>query len=111
MSQPVLKSRGPLWLRTVHRLERAVGEPLEAALHSDTYFDLITEMLRVKARTGRTLESVSRRALHLLNLPAGSDIRRVREQIGRLERQIAVLSKELDDAGLEVAERSELHLR
>jgi hypothetical protein len=111
MSHPASKSRGPLWLRAVHRLERTVGEPLESALHSDTYFDLITEMLRVKARTGRALEGVSRRILHLLNLPAGSDIRRVREQIGRLERQIAVLSKELDDAGLAVSERSELQLR
>ena len=40
-----------------------------------------------------------------------SACRRVREQIGRVERQIAVLSKELDDAGLDVSERSELHLR
>jgi hypothetical protein len=94
-------------LRAVHRLERAIGEPLEAALHSDTYFDLITEMLRVKGSTGRTLEGVSRRMLHLLNLPAGSDIRRVREQLGRVERRLAALSKELDDADLSRSDRSE----
>jgi polyhydroxyalkanoate synthesis regulator phasin len=83
----------------VHKLERTIGQPLEAALHSDKYFDLVTEALRVKARTDRTLESASRRVLHLLNLPAGSDIRRLREQIGRLERQVVALSKDLDDAG------------
>lgn len=99
MSGPAKRSQGPLWLRAVHRLERTIGEPLESALHSDTYFDLITETLRLRSRTGRTLEGVSRRTLHLLNLPAGSDIRRVREQLGRVERRLAELSKDLDDPG------------
>jgi hypothetical protein len=86
----------PLWLRAVHRFERAIGEPLESMLHSDGYFDLVTELHRARARTGRTLEGVSRRLLHLLNLPAGSDIRRVREQLGRVERQLAELSRQAD---------------
>jgi hypothetical protein len=96
MSPP--SRRGPLWLRAVYRLERAVGEPLETALHSDAYFDLITEILRARTRTGRVLEGTSRRVLHLLNLPAGSDIRRLREQLGRMERRLAAVSKELEDA-------------
>ncbi len=94
----------------MHRLERAIGEPLESALHSDTYFDLITEIVRARARTSLTLEGVSRRMLHLLNLPAGSDIRRVREQLGRVERRLAALSKELDGAGADHADRPELYL-
>jgi hypothetical protein len=88
----------PLWLRAVHRLERTIGEPIECALHSDTYFDLVTDLLRLRTRTGETLEGVSRRVLHLFNLPAGSDIRRVREQLARVERRLAELSKELDGA-------------
>jgi hypothetical protein len=107
MNKPT-QNRAPLWLRAVHRLERTIGEPLEAALHSDTYFDLITEMLRVKARTGRSLEAVSRRTLHLLNLPAGTDIRRVREQLARVERRLADLSKELDDVGAGHADDADL---
>ena len=103
MTVPATRSRGPLWLRAVHRLERTIGEPLESALHSDTYFDLVTELLRVKGRTERSLEGISRRLLHLLNLPAGSDIRRVREQLGRVERRLAELSKELDDTIVEPA--------
>jgi hypothetical protein len=103
MTVPATRSRGPLWLRAVHRLERTIGEPLESALHSDTYFDLVTELLRVKGRTERSLEGISRRLLHLLNLPAGSDIRRVREQLGRVERRLAALSKELDDTIVEPA--------
>ena len=97
MSNAPTRSRAPLWLRAVHRLERTIGEPIESALHSDTYFDLVTEMLRLRSRTERTLEGASRRMLHMLNLPAGSDIRRVREQLGRVERRLAELSKELDE--------------
>lgn len=105
------KPRGPRWLRAVHRLERAVGEPLESALHSDTYFDLVTEMLRAKARTGRTLEGLSRRMLHLANLPAGSDIRRLREQLTRMERRLAELSLELDEARADHTPRRALPVR
>jgi hypothetical protein len=97
MTGPATRSPGPLWLRAVHRLERTIGEPLESAVHSDTYFDLVTELLRFKGRTERRLEGISRRLLHLVNLPAGSDIRRVREQLGRVERRLAALSNELDD--------------
>ena len=76
MSVPT-RARGPLWLRAVHRLERAIGEPVESALRSDAYFDLVADATRFKTRAGRSLEGASRRVLHLLNLPAGSDIRRV----------------------------------
>jgi hypothetical protein len=79
----------------VHRLERAIGEPLETVLHSDSYFDLVAELARVRERTDRTLEAASRRVLHLLNLPAGSDIRRVREQLASVERELARMNKEL----------------
>lgn len=109
-STPAKRAGQPRWLRAVHRLERTVGEPLESVLHSDTYFDLITEMLRAQARTSRTLEGLSRRMLHLLNLPAGTDIRRVREQLGRVERGLAALTKELDDAGVGGTERAEPHI-
>ena len=95
MSVPT-RARGPLWLRAVHRLERAIGEPVESALRSDAYFDLVADATRVKTRAGRSLEGASRRVLHLLNLPAGSDVRRVREQLSGVERRLAEVSKELD---------------
>jgi hypothetical protein len=70
---------------------------VESVVHSDTYFDALTGVKRAQAQLGRRVESVSRRILHLANLPAGTDIRRVREQLARMERRIVELSKELDD--------------
>src|SRR6187200_2741615 len=95
-------SQGPLWLRVVHRVERAVGEPVESAVRSDTYFDVVSIVTRTTGKAKSTAESVSRRGLHLLNLPAGSDVKGLREQLLRMERRLAQLSEnveEMDDGG------------
>jgi len=88
----------PLWLKLVLRLERAVGGPVESAVHSDAYFDAVAELNRAQRRLTGAVESVSKRGLHLLNLPAGTDIRRVREQMARMDRRLVQISKELERA-------------
>jgi hypothetical protein len=85
----------PLWLRVVLKVERTVGEPIEAAVRSDTYFDLVSTTTRVRRKVEGAAEGVSRRCLHLLNLPAGSDIRRLRQQLARMERRLNELSNEV----------------
>ena len=95
----------PLWLKVVLRAERLVGTRVESAVSSDTYFDLVTQVNRSKASVTGKVEGVSKRILHLANLPAGTDIRRVREQLARMERRLVEISKELD----EQAAQRELH--
>jgi hypothetical protein len=87
----------PLWLRVVLRVERAIGEPVESAVRSDLYFDLISTTTRVRRKAQGAAEGVSRRCLHMLNLPAGSDIRNVRQQLARMERRLNQLSDEVAD--------------
>jgi hypothetical protein len=87
----------PLWLDLVLRAERIVGSRVEGAVHSDTYFDLVAELNRTKAFLTGTVEGISKRIWHMANLPAGTDLRRVREQLARMERRIVELSKELDE--------------
>ena len=87
----------PLWLRAVLRLERAIGEPIESAVRSDRYFDLVSTTTRVRRRVLGTTEGVSRRCLHLLNLPAGSDIRSMRQQLARMERRLNQLSDDVSE--------------
>jgi hypothetical protein len=86
-----------MWLKGVLRAERLVGSRVESAVHSDTYFNLVTRVKRSTGRVTGAAEGVSKRMLHLANLPAGTDIRRVREQLARMERRIVELSKELED--------------
>jgi hypothetical protein len=90
-------SAKPLWLRAVYRLERAVGEPVEAAVRTETYFDLITKATRTTKTVKRKVTGVSTRGLHILNLPAGSDVRRMREQLARMERRINQLSEQVEE--------------
>jgi hypothetical protein len=87
----------PLWLQTILRLERAVGEQVESAVRSDAYFDLVTQMNRARARMTGLVEGWSREWLHLFNLPASSDIRSLQEQLARVERRLVQVAKEIAD--------------
>jgi hypothetical protein len=91
------KQDAPLWLQLVHRFERAIGDPIESAVRSDAYFDLVAQARRAGGRLTSFAESVSEEWLHLLNLPASSDVRKLREQVARMERQLAEMAKELAD--------------
>lgn len=87
----------PLWLQLVLRFERAIGVPVESAVRSDTYFDLMTHANRTRARLTEIAEGVSQEWLHALNIPASSDVKRLREQLARVERQLGRLTKEIED--------------
>jgi hypothetical protein len=90
-------SAKPLWIRAVYRLERAVGEPVEAAVRTDTYFDLMTKATRTTKSVKRKVTGVSTRGLHLLNLPAGTDVRSLRDQLARMERRLNQLSEQVEE--------------
>jgi hypothetical protein len=85
----------PLWLTAVQRLERLIGEPVEAAVRTDTYFDAVTTINRARRKTIGLVEGVSKRAWHMVNLPAGTDVRRMREQLARMERRLNQLGEEV----------------
>jgi hypothetical protein len=87
----------PLWLQLVLRFERAIGVPVESAVRSDRYFDLLTHANRTRARLTEMVEGVTQEWLHLLNLPASSDVKRLREQLARVERELRRLAKEVEE--------------
>ena len=90
-------SAKPLWVRAVYRLERAIGEPVEAAVRTETYFDVMTKVTRTTKSAKNKVAGTSTRALHLLNLPAGTDLKRMREQLARMERRINQLSEQVEE--------------
>jgi septal ring factor EnvC (AmiA/AmiB activator) len=88
----------PLWVRLVREFERTIAAPVEAAVRSDEYFDLVTQLNRARAHVTKTVESISEEWLHLFNLPAATDLRKVREQVSRVERQLNKVAKALADS-------------
>ena len=91
-------SSKPLWLKAVLKVERLVGGPVEAAVRTDTYFDVVTKATRVTGAVKRKVSGASTRVLHVANLPAGSDMQRMREQLSRMERRINRLTEEVADS-------------
>jgi hypothetical protein len=90
-----MSSNQPIWLQVVHRIERTIGEPVEHAVRSDAYFDVVTVADRARRKAIGAVEGVSRRWLHLFNVPAGTDIRKVREQLARMERRLNELGEDV----------------
>jgi hypothetical protein len=55
-------------------------------------------MSRAQSEVRRRSERTTRRLLHLWNLPAGSDVTRLLNEIGALQQQVRDLTRELNDA-------------
>jgi hypothetical protein len=85
----------PFWLEAVRSFERAVGVPVERFVTSDAYFDLLPHLNRTQAQLEEAAAAATERWYRLLNLPTGSDVRQLREQLSRLERQVEKLTKQL----------------
>lgn len=86
-----------VWRRTYNILERQVGGPLTYFVHSDIFADGLGIATRTSSLALRLVERSTRRYWHRLNLPAGSDITRVQEQLAALHREVAALSARLAD--------------
>jgi hypothetical protein len=78
--------------------ERAVGAPLEVIVRSDEFYDVLAIVTRARKAAVAQLERVSSESLHLLNLPAASDIRGLQDRIASLDRQVKTLAYRLEPA-------------
>jgi hypothetical protein len=91
------KAQQPLWLDAVRRFERTIGVPIERAVTSDAYFDWLPVLRRSQEQMAKLVAEVTDEWFRLFNLPSGSDVRRMREQLSRMERQIETLTKQVAD--------------
>jgi hypothetical protein len=91
----------PRWRRVFDSSEEFVRVRLDPFVRSEQFADVLTLVAQLQVETRRRTERLSRRLLHRLNLPTASDIRRLQEQLGGVERRIRDLSKVIDDLGAE----------
>jgi hypothetical protein len=90
----------PTWRRAFDTAERGVGAPLEKLVRSERFFDAVTAATRSRSVVNRQLERISRRALHALNIPTATDVRRLNDQIARMDRRLVAIRKDLrEDEG------------
>lgn len=88
-----------MWRRAFDTAERAVGPRLEEMVRTEQFAEAVGVASRARQELERRAQRASRRAWHLWNLPAATDVNRILERMGALERQVRDLSKRLEDAG------------
>lgn len=100
------------WKRVFDAVDARVSPVIDELARSQDVAVLLALGLRAQREVERRAEQWSRRTLHLLNLPAGSDVNRLLDHIARLEREVSDLRAELTDREVaaylaELAERHE----
>ena len=87
----------PLWRRAIDAADTSVSPRLEELVRSEQFADTAAVVARLQGQLQRRTERVLRRGWHFWNLPAGSDVKRMSEQIASLERRVRDLSKQLEE--------------
>jgi hypothetical protein len=88
----------PLWRRAFDSAEQAVAPHLERAVQSTGFAGTFVLVQGTRKRVFRRLERDSRRAWHLLNLPAATDVRRLRRQVASLDREVRLLREAVENS-------------
>lgn len=90
------RPKPPAWRRVVDAVDARVSPPVEGAVQTDLFADALALVLRGRRAVLREVERQQRRALHLVNLPAASDVKRLSDQIAALQRQTRALEHQLE---------------
>jgi hypothetical protein len=88
----------PLWRQAFDAAERAVTPRAEDLVRTDAFNVGVSLARRAQTVAKDTARGLTARAWHLINLPAGSDVSRLRAQIGSLDREVRRLSLQLEAA-------------
>jgi hypothetical protein len=86
----------PGWRRAYNAVERNVSPRVESLVHGDEFAHLAAGMTRTRRAAGDRVNAIAARVWHLMNLPAGTDLQRLRMQVGALDREVRRLSLQLD---------------
>jgi hypothetical protein len=93
----------PSWRQGFDALEKQLSPRLEALVQSEQFAVAVGLASRVQRAVEGEMSRATRRVLHRLNLPAGTDVSRILNEIGQLRVQVRELSAELDEARAELA--------
>lgn len=86
----------PLWLRAFNAVEGTIGPRIEDLVHGQAFSTGLVLVQRTRRGVTGQVERRTRQVWHLVNLPAGSDVRRLRGQIGDLDHEVRALRSSLE---------------
>jgi hypothetical protein len=88
----------PMWRRAFDRVEGPLGSALEDVTRSAPFAEALGLTTRARAGVRRELERQTRRLWHAANLPAGSDVAHLRQQLAALDRELRLVRRALEQA-------------
>jgi hypothetical protein len=87
---------GPLWRQAYDAVEKAVSPRAEELVRTPGFALGVALARRATTVARSSARDLTARAWHLVNLPAGSDVHRLRTQIGALDREVRRLTVALE---------------
>lgn len=93
----------PVVLRTVSKVDSFVAPTIEGIVQHEVVGLGMAVAVRFRRGLTQRTERLSRHVLHALNLPAGSDVRRLLAQLAMVEREVRELNKAVNDGLAEKA--------
>lgn len=99
----------PAWRSVFDQVMGEVSPRLIDVTGSDTFAEAVEVAEAVRVRASSELQRNSRRFLHSMNLPAGSDVAVMRQEIGALNREVRALARMVEtlQERLEASESSQ----
>lgn len=76
------------WREIYNEWEKAVAPGLEQFTASDGFRDFMAASAKVTSALTAEFERASRRWLHFWNLPAATDVRKLRQQVAAVDREL-----------------------
>jgi hypothetical protein len=91
----------PLWRQAFDAVERRVTPHAEEFVRTETFAVGAALARRAVTLTRDTARGATTRLWHLIDLPAGTDVSRLRAQVGALDREVRRLTLQLENRQLE----------
>jgi post-segregation antitoxin (ccd killing protein) len=89
-------SDAPLWRQAFDAVERRVTPPAEQLVRTPGFAVGAALVGRARSVARGAARGLTARAWHQVNLPAGSDVSRLRSQVGALDREVRRLTVALE---------------
>ena len=86
----------PLWRQTYDAVERSVAPRMEALVRSGEFAHASAWAAWARSAVRDQINAAGARLWHLVNLPAGTDVQRLRAQVGELDREVRRLALALE---------------
>jgi outer membrane murein-binding lipoprotein Lpp len=95
----------PLWRQAFDAVERRVTPRAEELVRTEAFTVGAALTRRAVTLARGSARDLTARAWHLVNLPAGTDVSRLRAQVGALDREVRRLTLQLEAAQRGTAQR------